>query len=184
MPEIEVNGNTVSFRISPYNSKKSIPYYKNIILTSMARIGVTEQYIDVRFGGGGGYTSVDGWAEVVWLINGKEHNYKCSSQNRAVDNVAAIAQMIETDSKAIRRGLKTFGQVMSQFRLDFKQDGEKILSPREILGVAVDNKDWDYINFRYRRKCKELHPDSETGNAAKFKELQGAFEDLKKEFGR
>ncbi len=54
MPEIEVNGNTVSFKISPYNAKKSILYYKNIILAAMAKVGITEQYIDVRFGAGDG----------------------------------------------------------------------------------------------------------------------------------
>ena len=183
MPTLEVNGKVVNFTICRYNARKSIPFYSNRLRTALNKIGIDDQYIDIRFGGGNGNWSTDGWAEIIWVVNGKEYNYKCSSQGNAVGNVAAIAQMIEQDSKAIRRGMKTFGQVMSQFQLGYDPQGPRTLSPREILGLPADMKDWDYIRFKYHRKAKELHPDS-GGDADKFKELQTAFEDLKKEFGK
>ena len=184
MQQVEVNGKIVRFRTSPYNARNSLATYKRKILDALNKIGIENQYIDIQFGGGTGYRN-DAWAEVIWYVNGIEHQYKCDSQTRDVDNVAAIAQMIEQDSKAIRRGMKTFGQVMNQFRLEYIPMGERTLSPREILGVEADCKDWDYIIFKYKRKAKELHPDNkESGDADKFKQLQEAMEELKSEFGK
>ena len=127
-----------------------------------------------------GYTSTDGWAKVTWMINGKEHSYKCNTQPRAVDNVAAISQIIEPDSKAIRRGLKTFGQVMNQFRLDYDPNAPRTKTPREILGIPEHINDPDYIKYKYKQKAKKVHPD-QGGDAKQFRELKEAYDNIQKE---
>ena len=134
------------------------------------------------FGGGMGYTSTDGWAEVTWTVNGKDHKYRCDSQPRSVDNLASIAQIIEADSKAIRRGLKTFGQVMNQFRIGYDPDAPHTKTPREILGVPDSMNDLEYITFKYKQEAKELHPD-QGGDPEKMQELNEAYARLKKELG-
>lgn len=182
MPTIEVNGKTVHYSVSPYRSRNSIAYYKRKILEAFSKIGIEPPYLDVVFGGGMGHTSTDGWAEVTWTISNKDHSYKCSSQPRAVDNLAAIAQIIEVDSKAIRRGLKTFGQVMNQFRIGYDPDAPHTRTAREIIGVPDSMNDLEYITFKYKQKAKELHPD-QSGDAEEFKELNEAYEQLKKELG-
>ena len=182
MPKIEVNGKTVYYNVSPYNARLTITSYKRKILESFKKIGIEPPYLDIIFGGGMGYTSSDGWAKVTWIVNSKEHEYKCDSQPREVDNVAAIAQIIESDCKAIRRGLKTFGQVMNQFAIGYNTETEKIKSNRDILGVNQDCKDLDYISYKYKQKSKELHPDN-GGDEEGFKELNEAYTELQKELG-
>lgn len=180
MPRFEVNGRTVHYRVSPYHAKNSFSYYKRKLLDAFAKIGIEPPYLDVVFGGGMGYTSTDGWAEVTWIINDKDHKYRCDSQPRAVDNLAAIAQIIEADCKAIRRGLKTFGQVMNQFRIGYESDAPRTKTPREIIGIPEHINDLEYVKFKYKQQAKTLHPD-QGGDADKFKELKAAYETLLKE---
>ena len=183
MPKIEVNGKTVYYKVSPYNARLSFANYKRKLLESFAKIGIEPPFLDVVFGGGMGYTSTNGWAKVSWIVNETEHEYKCDSQPRSVDNLAAIAQMIEADSKAIRRGLKTFGQVMNQFKLGYDSDSPKIKSPKEIIGVPESTKDFEYISFKYKQRAKELHPDA-GGDTEKFKQLNEAYQTLKKDLNK
>jgi len=180
MPTIKVNGETVIYKVSPYRSKCSIAYYKRNMLDAFAKIGIKPPFLDLTFGGGMGYTSDDGWAEVSWIVNNQDFKYRCDSQPRSVDNVAAIAQMIEADSKAIRRGLKTFGQVMNQFKIGYDESGTKIQTPREIIGIPADIKDLEYIKYKYKSKAKELHPDA-GGNAEDFKQLNEAYKQIETE---
>ena len=175
-----MNGQTIHYKISPYRARNSLAYYKRKIVDAFKTIGIEPPYLDIVFGGGMGLYSEDGWAEVTWTIDGKDHSYKCDSQPRAVDNVAAISQIIEADCKAIRRGLKTFGQVMNQFRIGYDADAPRTKSPREILGIPAHINDLDYVKFKYKQKAKELHPD-QGGDPEQFKELQEAYGVLKKE---
>ena len=184
MTTIEVNGRQIHLKHSPYHAKLSLAQYKRTIIEEFRKLGIESPYLDIRWGGGGGYTSTEGWAEVSWMVNGQEYHYRCDSQSRDVDNLAAIAQMITQDVKAIKRGMKTFGQVMNQFRLDYNPDAPKVRSPREILGIPEGIKDADFVAFKFKQLAKTFHPDNtETGNAENFKEIQKAYEDLKKELG-
>jgi hypothetical protein len=181
MPVIEVNGKRISFNISPYRAKKSPDYYKKIIMSSFATVGIYFDSINILYGGGNFPSSTDGWAQVEWNVNGQVFSYKSDLQPRMVDNLAAVAQIIEMDMKAIRRGLKNFNQVMSQFRLDYQSSKR---TAREIIGVDASSKDWDYIQYKYKLKAKELHPDIEGGSEEKMQELNKAFEELKQELGK
>jgi DnaJ-domain-containing protein 1 len=111
-------------------------------------------------------------------VNGKPHYYKCQSQRRPVDNLAAVEQLVHQEVLFIQRGIKTFGQVMNQFALPAPGDIKDSFDPREILGVGAWDGDKDYLKFRYRELIKKHHPDK-GGDPEKFKEIQKAWEMLK-----
>lgn len=179
MEQVEVNGKVVDFKNSPYNAKNNISSYRIKLTEALNKLGIEDRYIEVSFGGGSGYREPS-WAKVTWYVNGQEHSYKCNSQQRDVDNLAAIAQVIEQDSKTVRRGMKSFGQVMTQFRIGFDPEADKQKTAREIIGVPPDTYDLEYIKFKYRQKAKQLHSDA-GGDDSKMKELNEAYENLKKE---
>jgi len=175
---IEVNGKVVRFRVSPYPARLSDGAYTRVIKEAFAKIGIESPYLDIKCGGGRGTWSTDGWAEVIWQVNGVEHNYRCDKLGNAMNNLAAIAQMIHAECKAIRRGLKTFGQVMNQFRLGYDAEtGRKILSPRQILGIPDGINDLEFVKWKYKKLAAEHHPDS-GGNDEKFKEINEAYQQL------
>lgn len=172
---IEVNGNKVFLKRCRYYAKFSIAHYRRKAVEALGKIGIEPRYIDLQYGGGSGLRD-DAWAEMTWSVNNQDHTYRCDSQQCDVDNVASIAQVIEQDVKSIRRGLKSFGQVMNQFRLD-SPSGERIKTPREIIGVEENCKDFEYITFKYKQRAKEIHPDK-TGDKKAMQELNEALAQL------
>lgn len=175
---IEVNGEKIYLKRCIYRAKFSIAYYRRKAIEALGKIGIESRYIDIQYGGGSGLRE-EAWAEMSWTVNGQDYTYRCDSQTREVDNVASIAQVIEQDVKSIRRGLKSFGQVMNQFRLDVPS-GERIKTPREIIGVEDYCNDIDYIKFKYKQRAKEIHPDK-TGANKEMQELNEAFAKLQEE---
>lgn len=179
MSEVEVNGRTWKIKQNLIDSSQSIPVLRDNIYKWLGRLGIEKDYVALEHGP---YPR-DKWAEVKWQVNGDDFSYRCTSQINNKNCLAAIEQLVHQEVIFIERGIKTFGQVMNQFRLGYSEDGEKIRSPHEILGISSNNKDMDYIEFRYKSLAKILHPDTETGDADKFKELNDAFEELKKNYG-
>ena len=161
-------------------NKRTAYQSSQIILEAFERVGLTHEYIKLTLPR---YPDVKGLAaEVSWTINGEEFSYRCNSQKRYLDNLGVIANVIEMDTYAIRTGLKSFAQVMAQYKIGYDPNGIKIRTAREIVGVDAGNKDFDYITYKWKQKAKELHPDVE-GSTQKMQELNGAYEELKKELG-
>lgn len=172
-----VNGKVVYIRPSNSTFKKSAFQIKEEILRDLKKIGITDEYIDLSLPRNP--LKCGEPAQISWVVNGKDFYFQCSKQERYVDNLGVISRVIEQESYAIRNGLKSFGQVMNQFRLGYDETGEKIKSPHDILGIPHSMKDIDYITFKYKQRAKELHPDNEKGDAEKFKELKEAYDQLK-----
>jgi len=178
---VTVNGKSLTFKVSPYRARNSVGTYRNKIFDAFAKIGVESKYVTVSFGGAGGFRS-PAWAKVEWIVNGETFSYRCDSQPSDVDNLASIAQVIDNDSKAIRRGLKSFGMVMNQFRIGFDPDAPKSRTPREVLGVPEGVSDVEFVKFRFKQLSKHFHPDA-GGNIEDFKEILDAKNTLLKELG-
>lgn len=174
---LTVNGKTIHIKHCPYRSQLSLAHYKRIIFESLEQIGIEPKYVDLQFGGGSGFRT-DSWAEVIWFVNSVEHKYRCDSQQSDIDNVASISQVIAQDVKSIRRGLKSFGQIMNQFQIE-APSGKQSKTPRQILGVDENCDDIDYIMFKYKKKAKEIHPDK-VGNHEEMSKLNTALEMLRK----
>jgi hypothetical protein len=174
---IEVNGEKVEININKTKASKNINVYKKDIFRWLERIGIKSDFIHIEHSH---YGYEDSFAEIRWMVNSKEYHYRCDSQETATSCVAAIEQLVHYEVIFIERGIKTFGQVMNQFRLGFDPDAPHTKTPREIIGVEEQSKDLGYIDFKYKQKAKELHPD-QGGDTEQFKELNQAYEQLKKE---
>lgn len=181
MNNVEVNGKMVYIKPTKSKFHKSAFMMSEEIYNAFSKIGITREFIDLQIARNP--LKLGQVAQISWVVNGKDFYFACSTQDRYVDNLGVITKVIEQESYAIRNGLKSFGQVMNQFRIGF-DESEKIIqkSPREIIGVEKNCQDFEYITFKYKQKSKELHPDMESGNADSFKELNNSYEILKKEF--
>lgn len=172
--EININGKVVKLKENLITTGRGIPTLRGDILNWLNRIGITKEYISIEYSG-----SLQGsCAEVSWEVNGKPHYYKCQSQRRPVDNLAAIEQLVHQEVLFIQRGIKTFGQVMNQFALPGPDEVKDSFDPRKVLGIPDNVVDPDYIKFKYREAAKENHPDR-GGDSEEFKKIQKAWEMLK-----
>ena len=176
--KIDVNGKIIHIKPCRYYARLNLVHYKLLIFESLKQIGIEKQYIDLRFGGGSGRMT-SSWAELTWVVNGVEHKYRCDSQQCEIDNIASISQIIAQDIKSIRRGLKSFGQVMNQFQIEAPK-GKIEKTSREIIGVEASCNDLDYIKFKYTQRAKDVHPDK-SGSHIQMAELNNALSILRKE---
>ena len=176
--QFEVNGEVVFINPTASRFSKSAFTISQEILHNLSKIGIKPNYVTLSIPRNPLKPKEP--AEVGWVVNGEDHYFKCSTQDNYRDNLGVIGNVIHQEVYAIKNGMKSFGQVMNQFRLGYDETGEKIVSPREVLGIPLDIKDIDYITYKYKRKAKELHPDS-GGDAEKFKELSEAYKKLKEE---
>lgn len=96
---------------------------------------------------------------------------------RPVDNLWALAIGLEDIRLNELRGLDT---VAAQVYQALGPGKEKKRTPWEVLGLPAGS-DLDVIDAVYRAKAKRLHPDNlGTGDAEAFKELNEAYEEVKK----
>ena len=151
---------------------------KNIVISSNLTT-YRKDGIDVPHAG---QTHIDDPGVAVYFLkDGREQSIPCDKWKTPSDNMWAICKTIEA-----LRGIERWGakeMVDAAFRgftaLPAPED-VKSRTPREILGIAPDMMDIEYITFKYKQKAKELHPDTGGSNAA-FKELGEAYDTLKRE---
>lgn len=177
----EVNGKTIKVRVGKSRFSRTEYQLTESILSTLQKIGISSDYIDIPMPRDSYTKQKKKEAEIRWYVNGEEHYYRADKQDNYRDNLGVISKVIEMDVYAIRNGMKTFGQVMNQFKIGYDPSGKKIRSPREILGIGPSVHDKEYITYLYKQKAKQLHPDTENGDAEKFKELKEAFDQLTKE---
>lgn len=168
---VNVNGKQVEIKVNQMMAGGHQAYYRKNIIRWLGRIGIKKDYINIDHSV---YGYEDPWAEVRWKVNGKEHRYRCTSQESATKCLAAVEQLVHYEVIFIERGIKTFIQVMNQFLLDDKTGGK---SPREVLGIPLEMNDKEYIKWKYKKLAKEMHPDT-GGDKDKFIELKTAYEQL------
>ena len=179
--QINVNGKIIYIKPTISSFKKTMGRIRDEIIKNLSKIGITSEFIDLDLPRNP--FKRDEPAQIGWRANGQDYYYSCSSQERYVDNLGVVGNVIHQEVYAIRNGLKSFGQVMNQFRIGYNgKNIDTIKSPREILGIGHAIKDKDYITFIYKRKAKEFHPDNkENGDENKFKDIHKAYKDLMEE---
>lgn len=126
---------------------------------------------------------IDPGVAVYFLKDGKEQCIPCDKWDRAEDNIKGIAKTIDALRGIERWGAKSM--VDAAFRgFTALPAPDQVISrtPREIIGVPADMMDLEYIEFKYKQKAKELHPDN-GGTKEAFQELNTAWQDLKRELG-
>jgi hypothetical protein len=177
-----VNGRKVYIKAGRSNFTKTAFQLSQVIYDSFNQIGITKEFIDLPLPRNPMKEGEP--AQISWKVNGKDFYYLSNKQRRYVDNLGVISVVIKQESYAIRNGLKTFAQVMNQFAIGYDEDKPKTKTPREVIGVASDCKDFDYIEYKFKQKAKELHPDINKGDGNAFRELNEAFVEIKKEFNK
>lgn len=172
---IEVNGKKVEIKINKTHACSNIGKVRSNIYRWFSRIGITEEYISFDWSR---YNHEEPWAEIRWKVNEDEFYYKCDTQDSGQKCLAALQQLVHQEVIFIERGIKTFGQVMNQFRIGF--GGVIPKSSRKIIGVDEKMKDLEFIKFKYKQKVKDLHPDR-GGDEKKMQELNNAMKQLEGE---
>jgi len=135
MKGYEINGRVIKFKLSEFEGKKSIEYYENQIITSLNRIGIFENFIQINY-------LEDFSCFVVWEINKKQYMFECASQNSKVKNLGAIAQAIQEDIRQITRGIKDLFIIMNQYETKIK-----ITRKKGLLGYDKKNSKKDNFNI-------------------------------------
>lgn len=177
--EVMVNGKKIYIKPSKSRFQKTAFQMSQEIYYDLHKIGITQDFISLQLCKNPLRQGEP--AQISWTVNGKEFTFMCNKQDRYLDNLGVISKVIAQESYAIRNGLKSFAQVMNQFSIGYDENKPKLKTPREILGVASDCKDFDYIEYKFKQKAKELHPDVTNDDGKQFKELNEAFTELKKE---
>lgn len=119
-------------------------------------------------------------AEIYWYMESHNCYYSYGRQPRYVDNLQVIAKLIEIEAYKLLNGEKT----IEEFLLDFREDDDLIQKrneARNLLGIKKHENDLEIINKQFKKLAREHHPDTENGNAERFKLINEAHKILKKE---
>lgn len=174
MERINVNGRNIYIKPGKSRYTKTAYQLSQMIYHDLERIGITRAFVELPIPRNPLSLSIP--AEISWRVNGQEYYYKASRQERYVDNLGVIWKVINAEVYAIKNGLKEFGVVMNQFRLDY--DPKTIQkTPHEILGIDPTITDKEYIKYRYKQLAKLKHPDV-GGDPEEFKKIKDAYDKL------
>ncbi|MFH1126774.1 MAG: J domain-containing protein [archaeon] len=143
----------------------------------MRRIGVNENDIDVPLEN---MAIKKAKASVTWYLSGHRMHYSHNQQQKFVDNLNVVFNVIDIETNQVLSKKKTLDQFIADFREDADVDKKRI-EARDILGLDADMTDWETINKKYRDMAKESHPDTSNGDTESFKKLNNAHKILKRE---
>ena len=149
----------------------------NNIIKLLGTIGVVEDDIDI---------SVERVAIkktpafVSWYFNEHHLYYSYNAASKFVENLAIVHKVLTLEITALLEKRKTVEDFILEFREE-RDIAEKRKDARKILGLDHDVIDMNVIDKKFKTLAKEHHPDKETGDTSKFKEINNAHKILKRE---
>lgn len=117
MKKYTINGRDISFNVHQFEGKKSLEEYEQQIYSTLSKIGVTKEYVEIDFSD----DEFGSFAQVMWKINGKNFVFRCESQDNAQLNMGAIAQALQEDVRQVTRGIKDLFSIMNQYEINKKK---------------------------------------------------------------
>lgn len=176
MTIIRVKGHEFNAAIVKGSFDRRALQYKNKIITTLRKIGLTEDDIDIELDAA--VKKVP--ASASWYLDG--HYLHCSykAAQKYVENLYVVFKVIELEVNSLLAEQKTLREFINEFSED-KDVEDKRKEAREILGVTPNDLDLDSINSKYKDLAKKYHPDMPEGNAEKFKEINRAHKILRRE---
>src|SRR3989344_5985469 len=149
---------------------------RNKIVGALRNIGIKEDDVDIELEP----AVKSAPASASWYIPGHHLHYSYNSPKKYVENLYVVLKVIELEVNALLAGQRTQQEFISEFSEgdDFE---DKRKEAREILGVAPDALDLNYIDSKYKDLAKKYHPDMPDGNTDKFKEINHAHKILRRE---
>ena len=177
MVKLNLKGNEFEIKFNPISSSRSAVQFRNSIISSLKKVGVPSHYVSLK--------EVHNplskvGAEVFWYTGDVNCCYNYDRQGSYVNNLQVIAKLIEIEVNKVVNGEKEIQDFVLEFRED-DEEAEKRKEARATLQVAQEEKDLEVITKQYKKMAKELHPDTENGDAEKFKRVNEAHKILKKE---
>ncbi|MFH0874387.1 MAG: DnaJ domain-containing protein [archaeon] len=151
--------------------------YKNNIIGTLKKIGISEDYIDIELEK---IAFKKAPAKVSWYIEGNQLHFSYIAGGKFVDNLYIISKVLELEIEALLYHNKTMNEFISTFSEEGDIDDER-RKARETLGVSNDTNDFDAINRQFKTLAKECHPDMSSGDIVRFKELNRAHKILRRE---
>jgi len=151
--------------------------YKNNIIETLSKIDLTEDDIDIKLEP---VAIKRVQAIAVWYIAGHRLYYSYQLGKNYAENLYIVSKVIENEVKDIINNQKSFEDFIHEFSEEEDVEEER-KKARKLLGLSADETDIAVINKAYKELAKHNHPDKETGNTEKFKEINKAHKTLKKE---
>ena len=177
MSMIKLKGHDIQAAPVKDNFNRRALSYKNKLISSLGRLGVTRDDVDLELGG---YCGREAKATAIWYFQGHRMQYESTSQKKFVDNLSVVAQVIEKEVELVLSDKKPLEEFFAEFVEDVDVSDER-KEAREFFGLPDDHKDIDEVNKKYKEMAKTLHPDMPTGDVEKFKKLNHAHKILKRE---
>ena len=177
MVKLTVKGHEFSmFQVRDSYTRRAVPF-KNNILESLRKIGLTEDDIEVPLEV---FALKKAPASASWYINGHHLYYSYNLSLKFVENLYVVSKVIELEVEALLQEKITVEEFIAKFSEDHDIESKR-KQAREVLGLDPHIMDLELINKTYRDLAKEHHPDMPLGNTERFKEINNAHKLLKRE---
>lgn len=118
----------------------------------------------------GAVNVADPGAAVYFSVEEKRYVLACDKWDKVKDNLRAIAKHIEALRGIDRWGVTSVEEAFSPFLLPSEQRGWWT-----VLGVSK-NATKDQVKQAFKQLSLKFHPDRETGDRAKWDEINNAYE--------
>ena len=177
MSRLKIKGHEFSAFIAKDSFSRRAVQFRNNILNSLRKIGVSEDDADVEIDA---LAAKKSQASASWYIDGHYLYYSYNGAAKFVENLYVVSKIIELEVEALLKERKTLREFISEFSED-DDISDKRKEARKALGVEEDTLDLNVINEKYKSLAKEHHPDMPSGNMEKFKEINNAHKILKRE---
>jgi hypothetical protein len=150
---------------------------KNNIIKLLKSIGVVEDDIDVPLER---VALKKAPASIAWYFDDQHLYYSYGAASKYVENLAICYKVLELEILSVAEERKS----VEEFILEFREPhdiADQRKKARETLGLEHGEIDTGVIDKAYKDLAKEHHPDKESGDTSKFKEINNAHKMLKRE---
>lgn len=151
--------------------------FKNKIIASISRLGITVDDIDIELESNGMKKAP---ASVSWYFDKQHLHYSHNSQSKYVENLYVVFKVIDFKINELLEEKITLEEFIAEFSED-RDVAKKRKAARAVLGIDEAVNDLKTIDRAYKELAKKHHPDTDTGDAEKFKEINHAHKILRRE---
>lgn len=177
MAKIKVKGHEFEAVAVKDSFNRRAIQFRNNIITSIERLGITVDDIDIELEPNAAKKAP---ASVSWYLDNQHLYHSHSSRSKYVENLYVVFKVIDLEITALLEERRTLSEFITEFSEDIDVT-KKRKEARAVLGIDHDVNDLKAIDKAYKDLAKEHHPDTENGDAEKFKEINHAHKILKRE---
>jgi len=177
MTKINIKGLEIQPLIIRDSFNRRAQQYKNSIIETLRKIGLTEDDVYLEIPANAIRKAP---ANVSFYLDGRHLFLSHNAQARYVENLYMVFKIIELKVKALLE--ETLAP--ADFLAEFGEDQNVLIErkrARALLGLSEDIEDFKVIDQAYKNLARKHHPDTASGDAELFKEINSAHKLLKRE---